>query len=113
VTVPLPTSVSGQTISAAVAVRQTTAGRYDKGYLIVSHDGAIVATAQLDTALTQSGGSTLAISGLPSAVDSSLYYVSVRVWNSSDPAGRLNRVTYPTALDLRTGGTTSYSVQID
>jgi hypothetical protein len=34
------------------------------------------------------------------------------VWNSADPAGTLNRVTYPTALDLRSVGIASYSIQI-
>jgi hypothetical protein len=61
----------------------------------------------------------LTITGLPSgsgtagSLDSALYYVSVRVWNSTNPAGTLNRVTYPNALDLRTGLISAgYSIQI-
>jgi hypothetical protein len=105
--------------STTVTVSQTTPNKYDKGYVIISHDGAVVATAALDTALTNSAASTLAISGLPGGatttgtLDSALYYVSVRVWKSSNPAGTLNRETYPTALDLRTGTGISYSLQID
>ena len=72
-----------------------------------------MATAALDTALQQSGASTLAISGLPTLSDSALYYVSVRVWKSVDPAGTLVRETFPTPLDLRAGSGVAYSVNID
>ena len=76
--------------------------------------------ASIDTAdsLIAWPSGTLAISGLPSGgttgqLDSALYYVSVRVWNSSDPAGTLNREIYPTALDLRSGSATTYSLTIN
>jgi hypothetical protein len=118
VAVPTLSPASGTLSATTVTVTPTTAKKYDSGDLIISHDGAIVATAVLDTALATSAASTLAISNLPAGggtttLDSALYYVSVRVWNSSDPAGTLNREIYPTALDLRTSSTTTYSINID
>jgi len=68
---------------------------FDKGDLIVSHDGAIVATTALGLDYGRSAASTLAIAGLRAALAPRrapiprLYYVSVRVWNSADPAGTL------------------------
>jgi hypothetical protein len=119
VAVPTLSPASGTTSTTTVTVSQTTTGTsFDKGDLIVSHDGAIVATTALDSIMGRSAASTLAIAGLPSGTgttaspDPALYYVSVRVWNSADPVGTLNRVTYPTALDLRTVGIASYSIQI-
>jgi Domain of unknown function (DUF4382) len=120
VAVPTLSPASGITGLATVTASVTTPTKYDQGYLIISHDGAIVATAALDSVLGQSAASTLTISGLPGgttttttgALDSGLYDVSVRVWKSSDPTGLLNRETYPTALDLRSGSA-AYSLRID
>lgn len=107
--------------TTVVTISQTTPGKYNQGDLIISHDGAIVATAVLDSALTKNAAASLAISGLPGGIGgglsspftAALYYVSVRVWNSSDPAGTLNREIYPAALDLRTGSLTPYSLVIN
>jgi hypothetical protein len=117
VAVPTLLATSRITTATSVGVSQTTTTTYNKGELIVSHDGAIVATAALDSTLGQNAATSLTISGLPSGstgatLDSALYYVSVRVWNSGSPATTLNRVTYPNALDLRTGAVPSYSIQI-
>jgi hypothetical protein len=115
VTVPVPPLPASGIVGAARVTVSSTTSLYNKGYLMISHNGAVVATAPLDSALTQSAGSTLTISGLPAGtttLDSALYYVSVRVWNSAD-ATKLNRVTYPAALDLTTGGTVAYSLTIN
>ena len=119
VAVPTLTATSGAALgSATVTISKTSATKYNKGQLIISHDGAIVATATLDTLLTQSATSSLTISGLPSTGSAGqfadgLYYVSVRVWNTSDPTTTLNREIYPTPLDLRTVALTTYSLNID
>jgi hypothetical protein len=121
-TVAVPTlSVASGAVSntATLSISQTTPKKYDKGDLIISHDGAIVATAALDSTLAQSATSNLVISGLPGGgsgagvFSSGLYYVSVRVWSSTKPAGTLTREVYPTALDLSNGSSTSYSLNID
>ena len=117
VTVPTLSPASGVTSTATISISKAataTTVTYNQGDLIVSHDGAIVATAVLDS-IMGSAASTLTISGLPGGTgtaNSALYYVSVRVWNSTDPFRTLNRVTYPTALDLSSGSTPSYSIQI-
>jgi hypothetical protein len=112
VAVPTLFVTSGIVNATSVGVTQTATIRYDRGDLIVSHDGAIVATAVLDPTLGRNAATSLTVSNLPTTLNSALYYVSVRVWNSRDPAGTLSRVTYPTALDLRTGSVASYSIQI-
>lgn len=120
VAVPTLSVASGATSNTTtVRISQTTPRKYDKGDLIISHDGAIVATAALDAILAQSAISSLAIPGLPGGAGRSgtfalgLYYVSVRLWSSSNPARTLNREIYPAALDLRTGSAGVYSLNID
>jgi hypothetical protein len=120
--VPL-TAASGAALdSTTVTISKTTAGKYNKGELIFSHDGAIVATASLDAILlAQTATGTLTISGLPGGINASttgqfaagLYYVSVRTWNTSSPATTLNREIYPTPLDLRTVTLAPYSLAIN
>jgi hypothetical protein len=119
VAVPTLSPASGITNTTGVTISQTSPGSFDSGQLIISHDGAIVATAALDSIMGRSAATTLTITGLPSgsgaagSLDSALYYVSVRVWSSTNPAGTLNRVTYPNALDLRAGSISAgYSIQI-
>ncbi len=133
-TVTAPRSRSGTTLVAVpalsvaagvasstttVTIGQSTANRYDQGDLIISHDGAIVATAPLDALLARSGGGRFVLAGIPSGggttgiYDQALYYVSVRAWNSADPAGTLVRETYSAPLDLRSSFLGSYSLTID
>ncbi len=120
VSVPTLSVASGAVPNTTtVTVSQVTANKYDRGDVIISHDGAIVATAPLDSALAGSGASSLAITGLPSGggsaglFDGALYYVSVRAWSSANPTGTLTRETYPVALDLRNSSIGTYSVTIN
>jgi Domain of unknown function (DUF4382) len=119
VAVPTLTAASGAALdSTTITISKTTPGKYNKGELIFSHDGAIVATVALDSILTQTANATLTVSlpGGSSAgqFDAGLYYVSVRTWNASDaPTTAPNREIYPNPLDLRTGALTSYSLNID
>jgi hypothetical protein len=50
---------------------------------------------------------------VPADTASALYYVSVRVWNSSDPGTTLLRQWYPTAIDLRSGTSGSLELTIN
>jgi hypothetical protein len=119
VAVPQLTAASGSALnSTSVTISKSSSTQYNKGELILSHDGAIVQTFALDSVLTQSANATLTISGLPGGGASGtfadgLYYVSVRVWNSANPAGTLNREIYPTPLDLRTGVLSGYQLNIN
>ena len=111
VTVPTLALATGATAgSISASVTQATAGKYDHGELLVIHDGTLIATTPLDTALAQGAGATLTVSGLPAGTAAALYYVAVRAWNSRDASGTLQRQSYPTATDLR--GSTTGAVQL-
>jgi hypothetical protein len=119
-TVPTLSVASGaRSNTPTLTISQTNPGTYNQGDLIISHDGAIVATAILDSILTTGATRSLAMPGLPGGGGTSgtftpaLYYVSVRVWNSGNPAGTLKREIYPAALDLRSGIFTAYSLAIN
>ena len=120
VAVPTLAAASGAALNAAtVTISKSSSTKYNKGELIFSHDGAIVQTASLDSLLTQSANGVLTISGLPGGSSSGqfadgIYYVSVRVWNTSDPSNTVVREIYPTALDLRSGASlVNYQLNID
>lgn len=117
ITVPTLTAASGAVLISPTVTVNATAGKYNQGEIILSHDGAIVATAALDSILP-GGTGTLTIPGVPAGSSAGqfaagLYYVSVRTWNTSSPAATLHREIYPTPLDLRTGTATTYSLTID
>jgi hypothetical protein len=107
-TLALAAGSSAGTISASVS--PAAAQKYQHGELLVSHDGALVAAAPLDAALGTSGGATITVSGVPSGTSSALYYLSVRVWDTS---GNVQRQSYPTAIDLRGSATGALPLTIN
>jgi hypothetical protein len=114
VTVPALTVASGASATSITAsVAQATAGKYDQGQVIVTRDGAVIGTASLDSALT--GRGTVTINGLPggNSFSSALYDLSVRVWNSKDPAGTLRRQWYSSPVDLRSGSATGVALTVN
>jgi hypothetical protein len=114
VTVPALTLAPGVTSgSISASVTQATAGKYDHGELLVTHNGALVATTPVDTALAQGAGATITLNGLPTGTSAALYYVAVRAWNSRDATGTLQRQSYPTAIDLRGSATGAVQVTIN
>jgi len=119
VAVPTLAAASGAALnSTTFTIGKSSNTKYNMGNLIISHDGAIVATARIDSLLTQSATGNVTISGIPGGSSSGqfadgLYYVSVRAWNSSSPATTLNREIYPTPLDLRTGNLSTYSLTVN
>jgi hypothetical protein len=113
---PAALTVESGATATTVPFSVTNSGNFNAGQLIVSHDGAIVAAADLTPIVTGGNRGTVQIS-LPGGTSSStyasgLYYVSVRMWNTSSPSTTITRETYPTALDIRSGAT-SYSLSID
>ena len=99
VTVPTLTAASGATGGSVVAeVSTATPGKYDQGELLVSREGQLVAQTALDAVLAAGGRVSASV---PAGLTTSAYYVSVRVWKSSDPGGTLQRQWYPAAVDLR------------
>jgi Domain of unknown function (DUF4382) len=113
-TVPPLTLAPGATSgSISASVTQATAGKYDHGELLVTHDGTLIATTPLDAALAQGAGATITVHGLPTGTSAALYYVAVRAWNSRDASGTLQRQSYPTAIDLRGSATGAVQVTIN
>ena len=113
VTVPALTLASGiASGTLSVTVTEATPGKYDHGQLLVSSNGQLVATAPLDAVFARGAGGAVTVSAVPAETPSALYYLSVRVWNSSDPSTTLQRQWFDTALDLRTtaSGTTQLTV---
>ena len=114
VVVPGLTLAPGATSSSiSASVTQATAGKYDHGELLVTHDGTLVATTPLDAALAQGAGATITVRGLPAGTSAARYYVAVRAWNSRDATGTLQRQSYPTAIDLRSAGTGAVQLTIN
>ena len=107
----LAPGVTSGSISASVI--QATAGKYDHGELLVTHDGTLVATAPLNTALAQGAGATITVNGLPTGTSAALYYVSVRAWSLRNASVKLQRQSYPTAIDLRGSATGAVQVTIN
>jgi len=95
--------------SVAASVQASSTGKYDQGELMLGQNGQLIASAPLDAAL-KSGGGTVQLAGVPGGTGSSVYYLTVRAWNSSDPSGTLTRQWYAGAVDLRS--TLSASVQL-
>ncbi len=114
VTVPALTLAPGVTSgSISASVTQATAGKYDHGELLVTHDGTLVATAPLNTALAQGSGATITVNGLPTGTSAALYYVSVRAWSLRNASVKLQRQSYSTAIDLRGSATGAVQVTIN
>ena len=119
-TTPVPVPVPALTFAPGVtpgsisaSVTQATARKYDHGELLVTHNGALVATTPVDAALVAGAGATITVNGLPSGTSAALYYIAVRAWNSRDPPGTLQRQSYPTAVDLRGSATGAVQVTIN
>jgi hypothetical protein len=96
----------------SAAVTPASPGKYDHGEILLSQNGQLIASAPIDTELAGAGG-TVQLSGVPGGTATSVYYVSVRAWNSSDPAGTLTRQWYSAALDLRGAGSASIDLAVD
>jgi hypothetical protein len=105
--------------SIAGSLTQTTAGTFDSGYLVVSHDGYIVTTIPLAGVLSQNGGTggAYTINNLPggSSMQSfaaGLYYLHGFLWNSQDPLLSFRRIEDTAVVDLRSGSATNVNITV-
>ena len=113
VTVAALSLASGSTSATlAATVSPATSGKYNQGQLLVTHDGQLVASAPLNTVLS-GGGGTVQVTGIPGGTAASLYYLTVRAWNSSDPSGTLSRQWYSTPVDLRSASSASAQLTVN
>ncbi|MGB2816712.1 MAG: DUF4382 domain-containing protein [Burkholderiaceae bacterium] len=101
--------------SIDLKVATLTAGRYDKGQLVVSRFGSIVNSQSIDTAL--GNGGTVTMGNLPAGSAAlpnpgAVYYAYVRVWNSTTPLVRPRVVPVLAFADLRTNTSASLNVTL-
>ena len=114
--VSVPSTAGSGTISAQVSA--ATPGKYDKGALLVTHNGAVIAAVPLDDALVGSATTaTVTIQSIPasnsSGFDEGLYYLDAWVWNSGNPTNTFVRQPVNAAVDLRTTLTANAAVTIN
>jgi hypothetical protein len=105
----LASGSTAATLSATVS--PATAGKYNQGELLLSNGGQLVASAALNTVLANGG--TVQITSIPGGTPASLYYLTVRAWNSSDPSGTLSRQFYSTPVDLRSASSASAQLPVN
>ncbi len=111
-----PSGAAAGTISATVSAG--TQGKYDKGALLVTHNGTLVTVAPLDDALAGAGTSTVVnVANVPASAASGfergLYYLEAWAWNSADPEGTFTRQPVSGAVDLRTTLTANATVTVN
>ena len=109
---PLKLGAGATAGSVAANVLATSAGKYDQGELLLSHDGTLIAAAPLDAVLSQGTGGVVTVANLPSGTADALYYATVRAWKSTDP-GTVQRQWYPQAIDLRTSTSSSITLPVN
>ena len=105
--------------SISGTITASTAGKYDSGYLIVSHDGYIVTTLPLGPVLGAGGtGGSYAIPNIPGGSSTQsfapgLYYLHAFVWNSAHPFLTLRRIENTVVVDLRNGSATNVDLTVN
>lgn len=91
-------------LSATVTVENP--GRYDRGVLLVTREGAVATVAPLDEVLQQQLGSTFVDVPLPAGTDltvfpAALYHLEAWTWDSANAADSFTRHAGDAAVDLR------------
>jgi hypothetical protein len=111
----LPAGASAASVSGTVNV--ATPGKYDRGELVLTHDGAIIATAPLDSYLSRTQSSATFFDSLPGGgasgtYASGLYDAEVWVWNSTAPTVTLAREPSANPIDVRSGSASGITLNI-
>src|SRR5581483_11786863 len=87
---PVPAGATAASVTGTVNVG--TPGKYDKGELLLTSGGALVAVTPLNSYLGQSQSSATLFSNVPGGASSATfttvpYYAEAWVWNSANPSG--------------------------
>ncbi len=110
--IPLPSGTTAETISGTVTVGAP--GKYDKGELLLTQGGALVAVAPLDAYLGgPSSGNVTLFTSVPGGASTSVYYVEAWVWSSSSPASSLERESQSAPIDLSSGSASGVTITIN
>lgn len=114
-------SITSPAVADSISGTLTQAsGKFDSGYLIVSHDGYIVTTLPLGTVLAQNGntGGPFSIANIPGgsptvSFGNGLYYLHAIVWNSAHPWLTLHRQLVEAVVDLDNGSATGVDLTLN
>lgn len=95
-TMQFASGVTQGTVTATVSL--AAPGKYDRGELLLTHNGTLVASTPIDAVLK--AGGTVTLSAVPAGTPDAVYYVAVRAWLSTDPAATLQRQSLAGALNM-------------
>jgi hypothetical protein len=110
---PAPALASGSSAGTLTGtVTFSTAGQYDSGFVLISHNGQVIDAVDLATLATGSPTSVSFTDQLPSENPNATYDVTVRTWSSADPTTTLVRTAATTQVDLRSSTAQSLSIAI-
>ena len=112
----LPSGTSAASISGSIAV--AAPGKYDRGELLLTQNGALIAMAPLDSYLGAAQSSATLFSSVPgdsggSVAKTNQYSAEAWVWNSSDPSGTLSRQPVSSVIDLSGGSASGVTITIE
>ncbi|HVY81094.1 MAG TPA: DUF4382 domain-containing protein [Steroidobacteraceae bacterium] len=116
-TLNIPSGATSGTVTANITIASPQ--KYDKGIVLVTHDGAIVQTTALDSLLVPAQASgTLTIGPIPAGAadasfDAGTYSAEVWVWNSSDPTGSFSRQPATDLIDLRAADAATVALTVN
>jgi hypothetical protein len=113
---PYPAIAAGGSAGTLSVTLQTTAGRYDSGFVVVAAGSRVVDAAPVGTLLA-SGGGTITVANVPGggALAASAgvpYQVAVRAWNSNNATASLVRVATSTSTVLGAAVSGSVTLQL-
>lgn len=114
--IPLPSGTSAASISGTVSV--AAQGKYDRGELLLTQNGALIAVAPLDPYLAAGQSSATLFDSVPGSSGggvskSNQYFAEAWVWNSSNPAGTLSRQPVSSVIDLSSGNASGVTITIE
>jgi hypothetical protein len=107
---PMPSGLTAASVAGTVNV--ATAGKYDKGELILTQGGSLVAVTPLDSYLGTAQSSATLFSNVPGGTGSSPYYAEAWVWNSANPSSTLSRQPYSSSINLTGGSASGVAISI-
>jgi uncharacterized protein DUF4382 len=114
--IPLPSGTSAANISGTVTV--AAPGKYDKGELLLTQNGALIAVAPLDSYLGAAQSAAILFSSVPAGSGGTVsntnqYSTEVWVWSSSNPSGTLSRQPVSSLIDLSSGSASGVTIAIE
>jgi hypothetical protein len=112
VTISKLSLATGEAAATLAATVQAAGTRNNQGELLLSNNGQLIATASLNNVLA-AGGGTVQLTDLPGGSSSSLFYVTVRTWSSSNPSGTVTTQWFDTPVDLRSASSASITLTLN